>query len=211
MSAVHAAAASVVKGARASSSGTGAATTQLARTPGLARYILRLAGHAVDWRSALSLNPERALRIALSCQNLGRAQEALARIENGTRLTSILQSCFDEACYTGNEDAVRFLARMEVVDVAAYKNWALRIAASRGFLPIVRFLAHLDAVDVAALNNCALRHAAYRGHLPVVAFLAKLKVVDLTACGEEALRWARAYGHEHIVDFLSGLTNEMTK
>ena len=106
---------------------------------------------------------------------------------------------FQAVASAGNLPLVRLLA--PAVDMHAYGERALLLAAEHGHLHVVRFLSsgsHNHARDTEALQS-----AAMNGHLHVVQYLVTPPHAANTHDMQEyALRLAARNGHVHVVQFL---------
>jgi len=103
-------------------------------------------------------------------------------------------------------------------EVRAFNNKALRVAASRGHMPMCRHIIHVALPrtshfssggrtildDIRDYNNEAFRWAAGHGHLEVCKLLLAcgLQLSDIRADRNNAFRWAAGGGHMDVCLFL---------
>ena len=88
----------------------------------------------------------------------------------------------------------------DFIDVHAYRNEALSLAAEYGHLDVVKCLVEQGA-NIHDCNDCALRLAAEKGHLNVVQYLVE-QGADIHALDNYALRCAAENGHIEVVKYL---------
>lgn len=106
--------------------------------------------------------------------------------------------------YSYDPDVVDF-AILNGQDPSADDNYALIVAAERGYLATVNRLLKDPRVNPGDFNNAAIRSAAWRGHANVVKRLLEDSRVDPSAASNFALRTAIERNHEEVVKLLRKL------
>ena len=113
-----------------------------------------------------------------------------------------MQEKFRRAVEIGDIGTVKSLLNHPDANPAGRDNFAIQIAAQKGYVKIAKLLLTIPRVNPAAMNNFAIRAAAQNGHIEMVKLLLADERTDPTADNNYAIRAAAKKGHIVIVNLL---------